>query len=184
MIDDLMGHREIKYAVGFHFLRIGWIILVLTGCATASGGQSVITDLSADVITVSRHCFPAPKAWTATWIRSPDAFRRMLSKCSATFIGETHREPRLVDFQRFGVLALEMGEQHTAGYGFDRNAIRAFVENKTAVVELVVNRPAPGAKAATMMTSPCILIRLPVDAYRHIRIQDQTEQVLTRIDLP
>jgi hypothetical protein len=173
-----------KYPAGFYFLRIAWLVLILTGCAAASGGQSVKTDLFAEVITISRYCYPAPKEWTATWIRSEDAFRRMLSKCSATFIGEIHRQTPSVDFQRFGVLAVEMGEQRTAGYGFDRNAIRAFVVNKTAVVELVVNRPAPGAITAAMMTSPCILIRLPADAYRHIRIQDQTEQLLTRIDLP
>ncbi len=89
-----------------------------------------------------------------------------------------------VDFEQFGVLVVEMGQQRSAGYGFETREVTAYVENKTAIVRLTFHRPAPGSVTAQIMTSPWVMIRLPAGPFRSIRVEDQAARFLTRIALP
>jgi hypothetical protein len=77
-----------------------------------------------------------------------------MSRALSHRIGGTSHKIPSIDFSRYGVLAVEMGEQRTTGYGFDTKAVSAYMTGDTAVIKLVWHRPDPGVQTAQMMTSP------------------------------
>ena len=96
--------------------------------------------------------------------------------------GTSHKVPS-IDFSRYGVLSVEMGAQRTTGYGFDTKAVSAYMTGTMAVITLVWHRPDPGAHNAQIMTSPCILLRLPQKSYNTIRVMDQQGLIITSVTL-
>ena len=101
------------------------LIISMAACMATPGGQARQTVLSTDVLVTGTQCRQAPESWTASWITSADGLRRMMSRCSTDRIGFASREVPSVDFDRFGVLAVEMGRQSSAGYGFDIGKVTA-----------------------------------------------------------
>ena len=167
---------------GLAYISVCWLIFAMSACV-ATGGHSPKTALPVEVLKIGRQCLPAPKSWTATWIASPDQLRGMISRCHANRFGSLSKAMPSVDFARFGVLFVEMGQQRSAGYGFDTKGVSASVDNQTAIVKLECRRPPPGAITAQMLTSPWIMIRLPAGSYGNIRVVDQNSRFLARIEL-
>ena len=161
-----------------------WMLLSMLACTATAGKVKTNEPVPAQVLYNGLHCFPAPNGWRAAWITSQAEFDRMFEKCRATRMGGIPENTPLIDFSHDAVLAVEMGKQPSAGYGFSNAGVSAYVENNTLGVCLEVNRPASGAFTAQVMTSPCILIRFPNKAFRHIRVQDQDGNFLTGLDLP
>jgi len=154
-------------------------------CATPRK-TTTLTKIPMSVVPLltSQVCLPAAKSWTATWISSRDSLRQMMSRILSHRIGGTSHKIPSIDFTRHGVLAVEMGVQRTAGYGFDTKSVTAYMECSSAVVKIVQCRPESGAHTAQVMTSPCILLRLPKNAYDIIRVMDQQHNFLTQTLLP
>jgi hypothetical protein len=90
----------------------------------------------------------------------------------------------LVDFRTDAVLRIEMGMRPTTGYGFDPRALHAVVSAGTATVQVTTLSPGPGAIVSQMITSPCILVRMPRGDYRRVRVVDQQGQVLGVVSVP
>jgi len=155
----------------------------MIACMAAPAGQAPKTALSVKMLATGQQCLPAPESWTATWISSQDQLLQMISRCHANRIETITKEVPSVDFERFGVLAVEMGRQSSAGYGFDAEKVTAYIDNRTAIVRLEYRRPLPGALTAQMVTGPWVLIRLPAGPYHNIQVVDQDGLLLTRIDL-
>jgi hypothetical protein len=82
------------------------------------------------------------------------------------------------------VLAVEMGERPTTGYGFDTKTVTAYRAGDTAVIKLAYHQPEPGAVTAQMMTSPCILLRLPLESFCLVQVLDRNGRMLTQIAPP
>ena len=127
-------------------------------------------------------CLPASDGWQATWIDTPEALGDMRKKCRSNFIPAEPATDSDVDFNRFAVLAVEMGQQATAGYGFDRNGVSARIEGRVVTVSLGYHRPDPGAMTAQVVTSPWIMIRLPAGKYEGIRVVDPKGDLLVQLD--
>jgi hypothetical protein len=89
-----------------------------------------------------------------------------------------------VDFDRFCVLAVEMGRKPSAGYEFDTQNISAQAVGDIATITLPHVQPPPGAITAQVMTAPWILIKLPAEGFHAIRVVDQSSALLTQIELP
>lgn len=159
------------------------LMLAAATCTPVSGERSLESTLTVKVLFVGRQCQPASTGWRAAWISSPEDLDRLVTRCRGTRIGILPAEVPVVDFDGFGVLAVEMGQQRSAGYGFDTEGVTAAIENKTATVTLPYRTPAPGAFTAQVMTSPWILLQLPLDAYDEIRVVDQDARLLTQIQL-
>ena len=158
-------------------------MVAVAACAASSKTTPAKVPLLAAPILSSQVCLPAAKTWTATWISSRDSLRQMMSRILAHRIGGMSHKVPAIDFSRYGVLAVEMGEQRTAGYGFDTKAVSAYMTGNTAVIKLVWHRPEPGTLTAQMITSPCILLRLSKESYNAIQVMDQQGVIITSITL-
>lgn len=161
----------------------GLFLFFFSACVAISGGQASKTELAATALKTGRQCLPAPDTWTASWIASQDQLRLFISRCHANRMGTVSTAVPVVDFTQSGVLALEMGQQRSAGYGFDTESVTASLENRTATVTVAHRRPAPGTVTAQVITSPWILIRLPTGAFREIRVVDHNFRQLALIEI-
>ncbi len=158
-------------------------MVAVAACAASRKTTPTEIPLLVEPILSSQICLPAAKSCTATWISSQDSLRQMMSRVLSHRIGGTPHKVPAIDFSSYGVLAVEMGEQRTAGYGFDTKAVSAYMTGTMAVVSLVWHRPDPGAHTAQMMTSPCILLRLPKKSYNTIRVMDQQGLIIMTVTL-
>jgi hypothetical protein len=127
------------------------------------------------------HCgYGAPRP-AAQWIGSTEQLRALYER----FAG---RAPAAavagIDFAKEGVLLIEMGERPTAGYALDLPPDAARI--KDGRLELIVDwtEPPPDAITAQVITSPCLLVRLPRAGYREVRVIDQEGSVRAEVQVP
>jgi hypothetical protein len=108
----------------------------------------------------------------------------MMEKCRSHRIGAVSDNLPDVDFDRFCVLAVEMGRRPSSGFGFKADEVTAKRVGKTVTVTLPHARPAPGLMAAQVMTSPWILIRVPLGKFSEIKVVDQDGVLLAQAQRP
>jgi hypothetical protein len=152
----------------------------MVACGTVPAGQG--SEIPALVMQTGQQCRPAPDGWRATWIATSEALGAMRARCRSNFIPVEPADDSKLDFDRFAVLAVEMGQQTTAGYGFDSDGVTARLQDRVLTICLAYHRPDPGAVTAQVLTSPWIWVRLPVGNYEGIRVVDPDGRFLVQID--
>jgi hypothetical protein len=160
------------------------LIVIASSGEAFAGGQFREIPMEVTVIAEGGQCEPTSDGWRATWIASSDALEAAMKRCRSHRIGAPSDNLPHVDFNRFGVLAVEMGRRSSAGYGFETDKMTARRTGKTVTVTLPYMQPAPDAMTAMVMTAPWILIRIPLESFNEIRVVDQAGALLDRIDLP
>lgn len=83
-----------------------------------------------------------------------------------------------IDFSREVVAAVWMGKKSTAGHQIDLGKQAAEIKGEIAVVQVDFIAPDAQAVRAQIMTSPCLLIKLPKDGYDTINILSQEGHLL------
>lgn len=172
-------------------LKIGWyhvlgcaLAVALTASAAMSMGRVREAPLAATVLAAGRQCLPASDGWRATWISSPQALRAMMDRTRSHRLGSESDSFPVVDFDRFRVLMVEMGTRPTAGYQFDTRGVTAKVTEEIATVQITHVQPASGAMTAQVVTSPWVLIQIPLENFSEIRVVDQSDTLLVQTSLP
>ena len=168
-----------------------WILVVaglatfaVLGCMAPAGGRSAPSNsVAAMVLTSGSQCQQAPATWRATWINSQNDLHQFTARCHANRIGGVAADLKAIDFSRFGLMAVEMGQQPTAGYGVQLETQTVSIRNRTAEVVLVCQRPASGTITAQVLTSPWMVIQLERGAYQRIDVKDQNGRMLTRLSV-
>lgn len=158
-------------------------LVMISACSAAPTGQATEKELTVTVLRSGRQCFPAPEEWKAAWISSTQALRDMMSRCLANRIGASSDAIPDVDFSRFGVIAVEMGEKPSSGYGFIEEGVVAHEKGRIVTVVLNHYSPAPGTATAQVMTNPWLLIQIPLGDYDGIRVEDSDSQLLTELGI-
>jgi len=161
-----------------------WMVFAAAGCMTMKSGATGNGPLAVTVLQMGRQCAASGNDWRGTWITSPEALREWMTTCRSNIV-ETRRDivPD-VDFSRFGVLAVEMGWRSSAGYGFDATGVKGYMTGGTVTVAVDCYKPGPGAMTAQVITSPWILIQLPLAGYVNIRVVDKDARPLIEIGRP
>lgn len=154
------------------------------GCLHSGGGNSGQTELAVHAIYADTHCDSQENDRVVRWVDDPSTLRQVLAQGQRHVLGAGKPALPEVDFQRNMVLLVSMGQQPSAGYGYDVSRVSASVENHTAVVRVTPVTPPPGVLTAQMITHPCILIRVPRGEYSRIRVVDQFGEILGDVAAP
>ena len=88
-----------------------------------------------------------------------------------------------VDFEKYGVLLIRMGEKPTGGYLLQLMENTAKVENRTAMVPVRWIEPEKGAFTTQAITFPYLMIRMAKGSFDRIAVVDQDGTVRFRLDL-
>jgi hypothetical protein len=82
-----------------------------------------------------------------------------------------------VDFSREAVLLIAMGQRPSAGYGLNL-AGEATLRDGVLTVPVDWREPPPGYLRAQVVTSPCLLLKVPaVDLISHLRVMDREGRI-------
>jgi hypothetical protein len=67
-----------------------------------------------------------------------------------------------------------MGQRPTGGYALGLQDPTVAIANRVGTVVVRFQEPAPGAMVPQVLTSPCLLLKLPKDDLREVRVVDPT----------
>jgi PrcB C-terminal len=122
----------------------------------------------ATVVRASAQCGGEASGPSARWIATEGAFLAAMG-AGGMFGGEAAAAP---DFKKEGVLAVFMGQRPTAGYGLALQDPNVEVADGVGKVVVRFEEPEPGAMVAQVLTSPCLLLRIPKQGIRQLRVVD------------
>jgi hypothetical protein len=139
---------------------------LFAACAAhrARGPSSV----TASVVRASAQCGGEVSGPSARWIATQGAFLAAMG-AGGVFGAEG---TATVDFRKEGVLAVYMGQRPTAGYGLALQDPTVAVRDGVGKVVVRFEEPEPGAMVAQVLTSPCLLLRMPKQGIRQLRVVD------------
>lgn len=146
------------------------------GFAVVACAPAVRSDLTAHVLDSDLQCGREFPTSAATWIDNSVDLDTAYQRISRIAI-ETLVEVPAVDFERDGVLLVEMGQRGTAGYGVDLASEQVRRTGDTAQVIVRWTEPRPDAVLPSMITSPCVFIVLPRGDYKRIQVIDEQGRV-------
>lgn len=160
------------------------LLNVLVG-ACASSSRTIPVQVPLTLVHSSLQNSGESKSMGAMWISNSDQWVDLIDRASEI----TENLPRSVgtpeiDFTRYGILLIRMGEKPTGGYGLMLMANVAKIENRTVLVPVRWVEPEKGAITAQMITSPYLMIQMEKGAFDRITVidQDGREKLHTKVD--
>lgn len=149
---------------------------VFSGCSSTRARAP--SNVTASVLRASTQCGGDVTGPSARWITNEGALRAALGSGGA--FGESEAP---VDFHREGVLGVYMGQRPTAGYALALHDPNVPIAAGVGTVTVRFDEPGPGAYVAQVLTSPCLLLRVPKAGLRQIRVVDPTGTVRASVNV-
>lgn len=154
----------------------------MLACHHAGTGSKQYS-LQAAVIYKSGQCNRFANEPAASWIKNDEELFIVYTRLRRDILGTGTAELPQVDFTKERLLLVDMGQKPTAGYSLETTSQIINVIDGTADLELKWSEPEPGSILTQVITSPCIMIKLPVDAYSLIRILDEDSNIMTELHI-
>jgi hypothetical protein len=137
-----------------------------TACASQRPrGPASVT---AAVLRAGTQCGGDVTGPSARWISTEGVLRAAMGAGGA--FGVEADLP--VDFRKEGVLAVYMGQRPTAGFRLALHDPTVAIADGVGKVVVRFEEPEPGAMVAQVLTSPCLLLRMPKQGIRQLRVVD------------
>jgi hypothetical protein len=151
--------------------RAGAVALLATlQCACSCASANASGALTAAVVRAGSRCGGDEEGTRARWIASEGAYRDALA--SGGLVAEGDASPAPVDFTREVLVLVAMGVRPTGGYALALADPEVKLADGVATIVVRFEGPPPGAMVTQALTSPCLLIRLPREGVRAVRVVD------------
>ena len=149
--------------------------------AGAAGSEEAPRAGTARLLRASSQC--GERDAGASWVGSDEQYQRAVKELAGATLEEPAAAPK-VDFATHGVLRVGMGRRATAGYSLALAEPALTRDGSTVVVRVAWTEPAPDAMTAQVRTSPCLLLAIPREGLREVRVVDQSGTVRGRAGVP
>ncbi len=149
-------------------------IIALAGSENVVGAEQKSMEIQVEQLYAGSQCNyggAAGGSWVANQQQLESVYQ-VLQK--GKFGGSTYTLPN-INFKNAGVLLVNMGQKHTGGYGVTLLHTAVTINGTIATIQVRWLEPAPGGIQTQVLTSPCVLIKLPLNAYRQINVIDQAK---------
>ncbi len=152
----------------------------LAGCVGASPSATTVL---VEALYRSAHCGAPDTDPVATHLANAETLARTYASVRRLAVNDGAKPP-VVDFTRNAALLVNMGTRPTSGYALSLadNSARIVADRLEVVLDW--QSPPPGAVVAQVLTSPCLILRIPRDGFREIRVLDRAGVVKARLDRP
>jgi hypothetical protein len=147
------------------------------------GGCKPDREAPVEVVRSSQTCGGEGEGFSARRIASADELRTALPLTATIGGPERSAEAAAPDFERDAVLLLSMGQRRTGGYALELARPVALVKGDVAGVQVLLREPPAGAVTAQVLTSPCLVVKLPREGLREVKIAGEDGKVLASIPL-
>jgi len=169
----------------FNLLLFGLLlipVIALTEAANAAPKGQQILEIHAKQLFAGSQCGNGDVAG-AIWISSQEQLKQAYQSLQKGKIGgPTHKIP-VIDFKKAGGLLIKMGQQRTGGYGVKLSDLPITVKDKVVTLPVHWLKPSPGGIQIQVLTSPCVLIELPLNGYTQINVVDQTQSLKAEVKI-
>ncbi|WP_455206097.1 protease complex subunit PrcB family protein [Kaarinaea lacus] len=117
------------------------------------------------------------------WLALGSEYRKIYENARVQVIDNKSTLAPMVDFSKYGVLYIAMGQKRTGGYGLKLIEEPLTIDNDTA--ELVVHwqEPKPGYMVTQVLTNPCLFVKIPKGGFSQIRVKDQRGNVRAQLQV-
>lgn len=141
---------------------------LVAGLSACGIGGWLVRGEPVEVVEVARAqvCTAEDEATRVTLFATPDAVAGWEQRTGISL-------QRAGGFDPGRYALVEMGQRHTGGYGVAASR-EARLSGDVLRLYVTFFSPGPGAMTTQMITSPCVLVRLPDGAYRTVEIYDQS----------
>jgi hypothetical protein len=119
----------------------------------------------------------------AAWVDNEEALSLVYKRVRKHIIGSGEMKAPQVDFSKDGLLLIETGQRPTSGYELDITDEKVLVNKGTAIVKIYRGEPERESILAQVITSPCIMIKLPLGNYSLISIRDQNNEIYAEVNI-
>ena len=164
------------------------IFLVLTiigmpyGCWFTQQSQGMGTNPArAELMLKGTYGIRTDEEPAATWIKDQETLGTLYQKLNAGHGGKGTTAPQ-IDFKKFGVLFLEMGQKPSGGYAINFDPSKTQVDNDKLVLHIRWDVPAQGMTVTQAITSPFILLKISKTDISSILVMDHNNR--TRFEVP
>ncbi len=157
-----------------HRLLLPVVLMALSACA-GSGHAPETERLAARQLLSSVHCAATSSQASLTVITTDQQLDRVLAgiaRSSGHGVDDQFRSA----FARDLIVLVSMGRKRTGGYSLGL-ADKALLQDGWAVLPVTWNIPAQGMMLTQALTSPCLLMAIPRQHYKGIRVLDQHGRV-------
>ena len=117
---------------------------------------------------------------SGSWVTNPMALENIYAALNKRQLKDGVVLPN-IDFEKYGVLFLEMGQRPTGGYTIDFSPSLSRVIDKQAIIKISWNMPQEGLLLTQAVTSPFILLKIYRADITSIIVVDQNEKILFEI---
>jgi len=164
-----------------------FILLIIPAIALANGEsepnmEQKALEIQAEQLYAGSQCGDGNAAG-AVWISNKEQLKRVYQSLQKGKIGGPTYNLPSIDFKKAGGLLINMGQKRTGGYGIKLLDAPVTVKDKLATVQVHWLEPTPGGIQIQVLTSPCVLIKLPLNDYVHIKVIDQTNALKTEVKI-
>lgn len=147
--------------------------VVCAACAPSSLTMEAASGVSVEILYRGNDCGRQASDPHLTWIADQPRLSQFQQQMGRDYLPPQVITFPVVDFSREGVLVIEMGRRPSAGYGVDLASSPGKFRNATLWLSLFWREPAPGSMQAQVLTSPCVIVRIPKGTFRSIQLVDQ-----------
>lgn len=159
------------------------VLCLFAACGHRNLPVAQSTELLMKVLYAGQTCPCKTSQPELIWLDDRQKLAQFMEQARQSMLGSTGDLAGPVDFSSHRVLAIAMGRQSTAGFGLSLDGEQARLKGDSVVIPVVWSEPQEGAKVAQMLTSPCLLIQLPVGDYTQVWVQDQNDRTRARLSL-
>lgn len=117
------------------------------------------------------------------WITDKVRFVSLWQTLQRPALGSNTKTAPTIDFKRYGVLLVLMGQKRSGGYGIELMADRSEIENQTAFIPVRWNEPRKGIMVSQAITHPYLMLRMNLGDYRRVTVLDQHGQTPMTLDI-
>lgn len=156
------------------------LLFLLAACSANSQSQNASSstepDMPLEILTLhkSSQCGPAV---VTQWIANQQQFETLFRATQQQMISPAAPQPPTIDFSRYGVLLVSMGQQRTGGYAVELAQGELAVNDNTAQVSVRWREPEAGMMVIQVLTHPCVFLQVPRANYTSVHVIDQGNKV-------
>lgn len=167
----------------FIWILFAMLLIGLSGCFHCSHGNGAKATPIVEVIYRGIDCERTESEPGAVWISNRQQLVHVYEQINKSIIGSVLGRLPTIDFSRFGVLMIMMGQRPTSGFRLQPGEKQILIKDDKANVYIQWVEPPEDAILPQMTSSPCLMLKLPKKGYSQINVLDQNGRLRAEVSL-
>jgi len=135
-----------------------------------------------EVITKGNICKRTEPSAAAVWIDNSLQLAYFYRQINNNIIGSLNAPIPEIDFSRFEVLIIMMGQKPAGGFSLNIRDEKPVVDKDKLILYIDWIKPPQGAVLPQMISSPYLMLKLKKQGYSQIEVLDQNKRLRIKIN--